>query len=429
VAKELTARSIDFSEIVRLGDTVLWGQGGAEPLPLTNALMEQRHRIGRFEVFLGFSHSQTPKIEFTDCVSFSSYCGTGSNRELVKAGKLGILRQSYSEMSALLSTKVDVLLLQLAPTEHDDQFSFGIAHEYLVPLIQTARTVVAEINDQCPSTRGERSVRYDDIDYFVRTSRPPLKYQPSMPGPVEIAIARHAATLIDDGATIQMGLGTLPELVLANLKDRRDLGIHSGAVNDTAAALMLDRVITNARKPIDRGLTVGGILLGGRRIYEFAHHNPSIQLRATSYTHNRAVLRQLDHFVAINSAIEIDLAGQINSEVANGVHVGAVGGAGEFLQGAALSRGGLPIVVLPSTATTKGVPISRIVTRLSGPASTSLLGGLIVVTEYGVADLRGLSFDATARRLIEIAHPNFQTSLWRSYETERRNPSRGPVEQ
>jgi acetyl-CoA hydrolase len=423
VAKELTVQSIDFSEIVKPGDTVTWGQGGAEPLPLTDALMNQRHRIGAFEVFLGFSHSPTPKGEFADRVSFSSYCGTGSNRELAVAGKLGILRQSYSEMAAMLESKVDVLLLQIAPTEDPYRFSLGIAHEYLVSLIDTARIVVVEINDQSPASHGERSIGYDDIDYFVRTSRPPLEFRPTTPGPVDRAIADNAAALIGDGATIQTGLGMLPELVLSTLRDRRDLGIHSGAVNDAMAALMQKRVITNARKPIDTGVTVGGILLGGRRIYEFAHRNPSIELRATSYTHNHAVLRQIDNFVAINGAIEIDLSGQINSEVANGVYVGAVGGAGEFLRGAASSRGGLPIIVLPATATINGVPASRIVNRLSGPVSTSLPGGLIVVTEYGVADLRGLSGDTAARRLIEIAHPDFRTCLWRSHETERRELS------
>jgi acetyl-CoA hydrolase len=221
-----------------------------------------------------------------------------------------------------------------------------------------------------------------------------------------------------------MGLGALPELVLANLRDRRDLGIHSGAVNDTAAALMREQVITNARKTIDAGLTVGGILLGGRAIYEFAHNNPSIQLRSTSYTHNLAVLHQIENFVAINGAIEINLAGQINSELANGVYVGAMGGAGEFLQGATCSHGGLPMVVLPATAMTKGVTTSRIVSRLSGPVSTFLSGGLIVVTEYGVADLRGLSADATAALLIEIAHPDFRASLSQGYEADRRDPFR-----
>ena len=409
-AKELAANSLDLSAIVRPGDTVVWGQASAEPLPLTQALMAQRHAIGRFNVFLGVTYSDTLKPEYADCVSFCAYCGTGGNRALAKAGKLDILPVHYSQIPGLIQSgrlKVDVLMLQLAPADAAGNYSFSMAHDYLIPALAAARVVIAEVNEQAPWTFGERPVREADLDYIVRTSRPPLELHHPQPGEAELGVARHVAGLIEDGATLQFGLGTLPEVILAALADRRDLGIHSGAIGDKAADLMEAGVITNARKSIDRGVTVAGVMFGSRRIQQFCHRNPAVQFRSNAYTHNAGVLASIERFAALNTAIEVDLSGQINAEVAGGVYVGAVGGALDFLRGAHRSKGGLPIVALPSTAGNA----SRIVAKLSGPVSTPRSDAGIIVTEYGVADLRGASLSERPRRLIAIAHPDFREQL------------------
>jgi acyl-CoA hydrolase len=390
----------------------MWGQGSAEPLPLTQALMAQRHAIGHFGVFLGVTFSDTLKAEYADCIRFSAYCGTGGNRALAKAGKLDILPCHYSQLPGMIASgqlKVDVLLLQLAPANERGEYSLSMAHEYLIPALETARVVVAEVNERAPWTHGERALVEDDIDYLVRTERDPVELINPRPGAADQAIARSIAGLIGDGATLQFGMGALPDTILAQLGDRRDLGVHSGAIGDQVAVLMQTGAINNSRKSIDRGHTVAGVMFGSKRLHDFAHNNAQIAFRDSAYTHGAGVLAQIENFVALNSAVEVDLTGQINAEVAAGVYVGAVGGAGDFLRAAQRSEGGLPIVALPSTA----AKYSRIVHKLSGPVSTPRSDACIIVTEYGVADLRGLGLAERARRMLAIAHPDHRDQLER----------------
>ncbi len=416
MTKEFDLQSLDFAGIVRPGDTVMWGQAMAEPVPLTQALMAQRHGIGRFKVFLGMTHSDTSRPEHADCIAFSSYCGTGGNRALVKAGLLDILPCHYSQLPGLIQSgrlKIDVLMLQLAPADQDGHYSFGIAHEFLIQAMDAARVVIAEVNDQAPWTYGERPVREADLDYIVRTSRAPLELVQPQPGEAELAIARHVAGLIEDGATLQFGLGAMPEAILGALADRRDLGIHSGTIGDKVAELTRAGAITNARKSIDRGLTVTGMMMGSKRLHDFAHRNPDVRFRSTTYVHNADVLSQIDRFVALNTAIEVDLSGQINAEVANGLYIGAVGGALDFLRAANRSNGGLPVVALASTAGRAEKRASRIVSKLSGPVSTPRSDAGIIATEYGIADLRGMGLSERIRRMLAIAHPDFRERLER----------------
>ena len=410
LSKELKLNALQLGGIIRPGDGVIWGQGSAEPLPLTRALMAQRHAIGNFSVFLGVTFSDTLQEEHADCIRFSAYCGTGGNRALAQAGKLDILPCHYSQLPGLIASgrlKVDVLLLQLAPANERGEYSLSIAHEYLIPALETARVVIAEVNEHAPWTYGERPLLEADLDYIVHTARPPLELVHPQAGAAELAIARNAAALIEDGAILQFGLGALPEAILAQLADRRDLGVHSGAIGDQVALLMQAGVITNARKSIDRGHTVAGVMFGSKRLHDFAHNNRQLEFRSCAYTHGAGVLAQIEHFVALNSAVEVDLSGQINAEVAAGVYVGGVGGAGDFLRAAQRSKGGLPIVALPSTAGRH----SRIVAKLGGPVSTPRSDAGIIVTEYGVADLRGAGLAERARRMLAIAHPDQRERL------------------
>lgn len=411
-AKQIELQSLELAGIIRRGDTVMWGQSVAEPLPLTQALAEQRQAIGRFGVFLGVTLSENLRPEHADCIAFSAYCGNGSNRAFARAGVLDILPVHYSQLPALLLSgrlKIDVLMLQLAPADAQGNYSLSMAHEYLVPAIRTARVVIAEVNDQAPWTFGECSVRDEDLDYIVRTSRPPLELHQPAAGPAELAVANRVAGLIEDGSTLQFGLGALPEAVLSALAGHRDLGIHSGAIGDKVADLMEAGVITNARKNIDRGVAVAGVMFGSKRIQQFCHRNPAVQFRSTAYTHDPAVLAGLDRFVALNSAIEVDLTGQVNAETAGGTYVGAMGGAADFLRGAGRSAGGLPVVALASTAGRH----SRIVARINGPASTPRSDAGVIVTEHGVADLRGAPISERIRKMIDIAHPDFREQLAR----------------
>ncbi len=406
----LQLNSLNLATLIRPGDTVMWGQANAEPLPLTQALMAQRKKIGRFKVMLGIANSPTCLPEHADCVDFMSYCGAGANRELASAGLLDILPSQYSELPALIASgalRIDVLLLQLAPANAEGRYSLGIASEYLLPALEHARVVIAEVNRQAPWTYGERSLGAEDLHAILYTDRAPLENPVSRIRDSDQRIAGHIAGLIEDGSTLQMGIGAIPDAVLSALGEHRDLGAHSGSLGDGVARLMHSGVITNQRKTRDRGISVGGILMGSRLLHDFAANNRAIELRSTRYTHDAQVLASIDRLVAINSAVEVDLTGQINSEVATGNYVGAVGGALDFIRGARDAKGGLPIIALPSTAGA----YSRIVARLSGPVTIARSDAGIIVTEFGVADLRGLTLKQRVVKMLDIAHPDHRPMI------------------
>lgn len=411
--------SLDLSQYVRPGDTMLWGQATAEPLSLIAALVEQRHRFSRIRAFLGIGQSGLVLPEHADAIDFVSYCGSGSNRRLAEAGVLDIMPCHYLELPALLRSgplRVDVLLLQVSPPDASGRHSFGLAMEYLPAALESARVVIGEVNDQVPITTGARTLSPEDFDLLVYASYP-LGRDASAATGCEEAIGAHVASLVCDGATLQVGLGTVPNAVLSALTNHRDLGLHSGAATDGIAALAEAGALTNARKSIDIGIGVAGLLMGGPRLHRYAHCNPRLRLQSTEYTHDPMVLGAIERLVAINSAVEVDLTGQINAEVAAGTYVGAVGGASAFLQAARRNRGGLPIVALPACA---GLH-SRIVSRLNGPASTARCDAGIVITEYGIADLRGQGLTSRLRRMLDIAAPEHRERLAReAHDTLRR---------
>ncbi|MFE2996914.1 acetyl-CoA hydrolase/transferase family protein [Nocardia sp. NPDC059246] len=401
---------LDLGRYIRAGDMVAWGQACAEPLTLTGQLMRQRAEIGSFRCFLGIPATRTVRPEHADHISFVSYCGSGANRDLFRAGVLDVIPAHYSTLPDLLTTgplRVDVLLLQLPPADEFGRYSLGFAHDYITAAVTTARMVIAEVNEQAPRTAGLRYLTDRDLDVVVRTSRAPAEMRPRTTDSVTETIARNVASLIDDRATLQFGIGALPEAVLAALGERLDLGVHSGLLNDAVADLMEKGAITNRFKSIDTGRAVAGILMGSRRLFDFADGNSAIELRETRYTHDPQVLAGQDRLVAINSAIEVDLSGQINAETAGADYVGAVGGGADFLRGAARSRGGLPIVALPATAGAG----SRIVAALNGPASTARSDAGIIVTEFGIADLRGRTLRERRESMLAIAHPDHRAAL------------------
>ncbi|MEI6002077.1 acetyl-CoA hydrolase [Paraburkholderia bengalensis] len=405
---------LHFPSWVRPGDTVAWGQCSAEPVSLTRRLMAQRHTIGgRFAAFIGATWTDTCEPLHADVVDFRSYCGAANNRALADAGVLDILPAHYSSFEQLFAngpSRVDVLLLEVAPADDEGNYSLSASHEYLVPLLDTARVVIAEVNDQAPWTYGPRTIRAEHFDVMVHTSHALPGPPASKAGEVERKIAARVAALVDDGATLQCGIGALPETVLAALENHRDLGIHSGAIGDAVARLTQAGAVTNMRKGIDAGCTVAGTIMGSDLIHRFAHRNSQVQFRPTSYTHDIRVLESLNQFVAINGAIEVDLTGQINAETAGGRYLGAVGGAMDFIRGARRSRGGLPVIVLPSRAGTR----SRIVPFIEGPVSTPRSDAAIIVTEHGVADLRALPLSRRIDSLIAIAHPDDRNELERA---------------
>jgi acyl-CoA hydrolase len=407
---EVTAGELDLAGYVRPGDLIVWSQACAEPLTLTEILADQRKQLGGVRCFPGISSSAAVRPEHADCLSFSSYSAAGANRSLSQAGVLDIVPCHYSDLPRILGTgphRADVVFLSLPPAGADGLFGFGLGADYVSTLVGRARVVIAEVNDQVPDLPGGRRLRRDEIDVLVPASRPPPEYPQPAPGELDAAMAGYIAGLIPDGATLQLGIGTIPSAVARRLTGHRDLGVHSGMITDAIAELIEAGVITGARKSTDRGLVITGMLMGTRTLIEHAAGDASIQLRDTRYTHDPAVLAGQYRLVAINSATEVDLTGQVNSETAAGRYVGAVGGSTDFLRGAARSPGGLPVIALPSTAG----PASRIVARLTGPVTQARADAGVMVTEYGVADLRGLTLPQRAQRMITIAHPDHREAL------------------
>lgn len=401
---------VDLRRYVRPGDLVMWGQAEAEPLTLTQRLVEQRAQLGGIRCFVGMSTNGTLRPEHADHLRMLSYTGSGSNRALARAGALHVLPSRYSDLPTLIADgrlPVDVLMLQVPPAGRDGRTTYGLADEYLSAAAATARVVLAEVNDRLPRTSGSSVIRLDDMDAVVYTSRDVGQTPAADLDPVGERVAAHVAGLVDDGSTLQVGIGALPDAILRRLTTRRGLGIHSGQVGDAVAALIEAGAVTNEHKPVDRGTSVTGWLAGSQRLLMLADRNPAISLRPTAYTHDPAVLAALPRLVAVNSAIEVDLTGQVNAEVAAGVYVGAVGGAIDFMRGATRSRGGVPITAIRSCV--KGR--STIVARLSGPVTVPRSDVGVVVTEHGVADLRGLTLRQRRAALLELADPSHRDEL------------------
>ncbi len=405
-----------LTSLIRAGDTLWWGQATAEPLTLTRAVVTHRQALahgGRLRVFVGIGASDTLQASQADVIDFFGYTAAGTHRKLADAGVLDILPVHYSQIPHFIESgqlPADVVLLQVSQPDDHGRYSLGQAQEYLPAAIGKARVVIGEINREVPWTHGGITLGKDDFALLIDSEYAPLSLPASTIGPVEKAIGEHVAALIEDGATLQLGIGKLPEAILAALHGHKDLGLHSGVVADGIVDLAEAGVLTNARKTIDPGVGVGGILMGTQKLRRWAHLNPNLALRESSYTHDAAVLAASRQLTAINSAVEVDLTGQIGAEVAAGTYVGAVGGAVDFLRGAAASLGGLPIVALP--AATKN-HASRIVAQLSGPVSTARSDAGLIVTEYGVADLRGQPLSRRIERLIAIAAPEFRAELER----------------
>lgn len=410
-AEPLGLGELDLSRWIRPGDFLVWGQGPAEPCGLTRALRDQCGSLAPLTAFVGMGFEPTFDKGTPPGLTLQSYCATGANRKLVESGAIAIWPGPYADLPRHLASRIDVLLLSVSPPDDAGSMSLGLAHEYLVPLIDRARVVIAEINEAVPYTMGTRTLRPDECSALVVGEARLPEHAGKPPTDAERRIAAHVCNLVEDGSVLQTGVGNLPNAILAALKDRRDLGLHSGLASEGCLTLTEAGALTNARKRRDKGVSVAGMALGSARFYRFLHQNRGFSFRSTDETHDVARLAAHDRFVAINGALEVDLTGQINAEAIAGRYLGAVGGAGDFLRAAARSKGGLPIVALPSTGRMGDKATTRIVARLNGPVSTARADASLIVTEYGVADLRGLTLPERCERMLSIVAPEFQHAV------------------
>ena len=413
---------LDLAALLRPQDAIVCSQGLAEPVSLTTRLVQQRASFGPVRLFVGPTFSDTFRPEHSDAITFQSYCGTGRNAALKSAGVLDIVPSHYSELPGLFAKGAlpcDVALLTASEPDAQGRFNLGLTRDYVIEAARRARLVILEVSSRVPWVFGAELPSDIQPDIVLRTDREPLSLASKFSGAaseVERAIAARVSELIPDGAALELGIGVLPDLVLQALRGHRDLGIHSGVIGDGVVELMEAGVINNTRKLIDTGTTVAGLLMGSRRLLDFAHRNPCIRLAPASHTHDTGVLRAIPDFVALNGAIEVDLTGQVNAESLNGGYIGTVGGQLDFVRGANGSPGGRSIMLLPSTA--RNGTVSRIVPRMpDGVVTTPRSDADVIVTEWGAAELRGKSLRERVAAMIAIAHPDFRDEFRRSDET------------
>ena len=417
--KVASAGDLDLSEVLRPGDRIVIGHACGEPTTLVEALIAQGRAIGGLSAFTATSFSGLFTPATADAFTLSSMGAIGALRLLAAEHELGVIPCHVSQIGPMIEAGVigcDVAFVQVSPADAAGNHSCGLVSDYVRAAAARARVVVAEVNEQVPVTCGE-SLPAAAIDYAVPVSRRPVEVPPARISETDEAIAKFAAGYIEDGSVIQIGIGAVPDAILRLLRDRKDLGVHSGMVGDSLVDLVEAGAITNARKRIDRGVSVTGALIGTRRLFGFADRNPAIRMCPTSYTHEGAVLARLDRLVTINSALEVDLTGQVNAEQSGPAYLGGTGGQVDFVRAGARSPGGHAIIALPATA--KGGTVSRITARLSGPVTTARSEVDVIVTEFGAAELKGRSLGERVGRLIAIAHPDFREDLAREAQIVR----------
>lgn len=411
--QETSLDRFHFSAHVRAGDTIAWPQGPGEPLALTEKLIAQRAELPRPELLFGLTASETLRPEYDAHFTFRALNGAGGSRRVTALAD--IVPAHVSSIPGLIRErrlKVDVMLVHVRPLPQGG-FTTGVISDFSGAMIRAARVVIALLNPALPLMGGDARVDEADIDVLVTEDSRLIDMPDPEPSDTERRVAEHVATLVPDRATVQLGVGTLPAAVARALHGHRELGVHSGVVSDILVDLVERGVVTNAHKGCDAGMTVTGGLFGTRRLRDFAQTSGSVDMRSADYTHALAVTSAIQRFFTINSAIEIDLTGQANSEVAGGRYLGAVGGQVDFVRAGNASPGGRSILAFPST--TPDGRTSRIVATLDGrPVSTGRSDVDVIVTEFGLAHLRGQGLRERARQLIAIAHPDFRDGLARA---------------
>jgi acyl-CoA hydrolase len=409
------ADGLDLGVFLRSGDQIVWGQACGEPTTLVEALIAQAEHIGPLAAFAATSFSGLLDADAAKKVKLSSMGAIGALRTVAAAGRLGIVPCHVGQVATLIEQGLigcDVAFVQVSTPDSDGNHSFGLINDFVQSAVAKARVVIAEVNERVPFTHGDAVLPVARIDCAVHVARMPVEVFAAKIAATDLAIAKIVAGYVGDGSVLQVGIGAVPDAILRLLRDRRDLGVHSGMIGDGLVDLVEAGAITNARKSIDPGISITGALIGTARLYDFANRNSRIGMRNSSYTHNDAVLSRLTQLVTINSALEVDLTGQVNAEQSGEQYLGGTGGQVDYVRAGSRSPGGRSIIALPATA--KNGTVSRIAATLSGPVTTARSEVDVIVTEFGAAELKGKTLAERSRRLIAIAHPEFREELDRA---------------
>jgi acyl-CoA hydrolase len=408
--------------VVQSGQRIYVSGNAATPFLLLDALARHKDELRNVQVIhvllLGKGREDPlSRPEMDGHFRHNSLFVGPADREAIRTGRADYIPIFLSEIPDLLrkDLPIDVALIHTSPPDEHGFLSLGVECVSTKAALESAKMIVAQVNEKMPRTLGDSFVHVSRITKLVETSEALPELLPEPPGPVEVEIGRHTANLIEDGATLQMGIGGIPDAVLKQLHSRKNLGIHSEMASDGVKTLIEIGVITGTKKTLHPGKVVATFLLGSHDLYKFSHNNPVFEIHPADYTNNPFIIAQNEKMVAINSAIEVDLTGQVCADSIGYQIYSGFGGQLDFIRGAARSKGGKPIIALPSTA--KGDTFSRIVPALKEGAGVVTTRGDVhyVVTEYGAAYLHGKNLRERAQALIGIAHPKFREELERAF--------------
>jgi len=406
----------DAVRLIKDNDAVVVPTGVGEPPALLAALSEQRREFKGVQVYqiLPLRKFAYFDPETAEHVRHVAYFFGGPSRPGGQAGWIDFLPSYFSELPTLITrglTPVDVVLAIASEMDSHGYFSLSLAADYTMAAVARARAVVLEVNPNVPFANGNCHVHISQVAGIVESGDPVLEVGLPKIGPVQEAIGKYVADLIDDGATLQIGYGGIPDAVVMQLTDKKDLGIHTEMIGDGIMMLVEAGVVTNRRKNVHRGKMLATFALGSNKLYRFMHRNPALEMHPVDFTNDPFLAGQNENLVAINATMQVDLIGQCGSESLGFTPYSGTGGQADFVRAANRSQGGKAFIVLPATA--KEGAISRIVPTLT--AGTHITTGKndinYVVTEFGVAQLRGKTAKQRAQALIGIAHPDFRAEL------------------
>ncbi len=406
-------------KIIKSNDRVYIHAAAAAPQALINAMTERSDELRNVEICQLHTEGAAPYAnpELRKSFHVNSFFIGPNVRHTIAAGNGSYTPVFLSELPILFKRNIidlDVTLIQVSPPDKHGYCSLGVSIEAALAAIENANHVIAQINPQMPRTHGDGIIHISELDYFVEVDEPIHEVIPKKTSEIENKIGGFIAEMIEDRSTLQMGIGNIPNAVLQLLGNHKDLGLHTEMFSDGVIDLILKNVITGNYKGVNPGRTMATFLMGSRRLYDYVDDNPFIEMRTTDFVNDIAVIRQNPKMVAINSAIEVDLSGQVCADSIGTRFYSGVGGQMDFIRGASLSEGGKAIIALPST-TKKG--ISRIVPFLKKGAGvvTTRANVHYIVTEYGVANLYGKTIEKRVKELVKIAHPDHRENLERDF--------------
>ena len=418
----------DWARFIHPGDRIFIGSNAACPLALVENLLEQINAYKDIEfvhiLTLGESPWTDPKYQSLFRIN-SLFLGT-ETRKAVKGGFADYTPCFLSEIPELFtggSLPVDVALIQVSPPDQQGYCSLGVSVDVVLAACRSARFVLAQVNAAMPVTYGQSFLHIDDIAGGIEVDIPLPELPIHALDKISTRIGKYAAMLIEDGATLQMGIGKIPDAVLKALGKHQDLGIHTEMFSDGILDLVEKGVVNNKRKTFHPGQIITSFCIGSRRLYDFVHRNPHVAFHPSDYVNSPLNIARNDNMVAINSAIEVDLTGQVVADSLGFKFYSGIGGQVDFIRGASMSRGGTPIIALPATA--KGGKVSRIVSALTKGSGVVTSRGDVhyVVTEFGIATLRGKSIRERALEMIQVAHPDHRDHLFQEAQQSELIPS------